>query len=77
MQSLLPILERTLSTLPGTASYDVVKQGVIVIMGNLAKHLDKDDSRVKPIVAKLVASLSTPSQQVIAALLAQLLAVLG
>ncbi|XP_067931600.1 stalled ribosome sensor GCN1-like [Watersipora subatra] len=64
VQSLLPVLEKTLTTLPDTASYDVVKQGVIVMMGNLAKHLDKDDARVKPIVAKLISSLSTPSQQV-------------
>lgn len=64
MQSLLPILEKALTTLPDTASYDIVKQGVVVMMGNLAKHLDKDDARVKPIVAKLISSLSTPSQQV-------------
>ena len=61
---LLPILEQTLTNLPDTGSYDIVKQGVVVLMGNLAKHLDKDDPRVKPIVAKLVSSLSTPSQQV-------------
>lgn len=58
------MLEDTLSTLPNTASYDIVKQGVVVLMGNLAKHLDKDDQRVKPIVGKLVTSLSVPSQQV-------------
>ena len=64
VQMLLPILEQTLTNLPDTGSYDIVKQGVVVLMGNLAKHLDKDDPRVKPIVAKLVSSLSTPSQQV-------------
>jgi len=61
---LLPILETTLNELPDNASYDVVRQGVVVLMGNLAKHLDKNDPKVKPIVAKLIASLSTPSQQV-------------
>jgi len=64
VQSLLPILEHTLTTLPDSASYDIVKLGVVVLMGNLAKHLDKQDPRVKPIVAKLISSLSTPSQQV-------------
>ena len=33
-------------------------------MGSLARHLDRDDDRVKPIVAKLIESLSTPSAQV-------------
>ena len=65
VQSLLPVLENTMVNLPDSASYDKVKQGLVVIMGNLAKHLNKDDSRVKPIVAKLVQSLSTPSQQVL------------
>lgn len=64
MESLLPVLEKTLTDLPNSGSYDVVKQGVIVMMGNLAKHLDKDDERVKPIVGKLIASLSVPSQPV-------------
>lgn len=49
---------------PNDASYDAVRQSVVVLMGSLAKHLDKSDPKVKPIVAKLIAALSTPSQQV-------------
>lgn len=41
-----------------------MRQSVVVLMGSLAKHLDKSDPKVKPIVAKLIAALSTPSQQV-------------
>ena len=49
---------------PREASYDSVRQSVVILMGSLAKHLDKDDARVKPIVAKLIEALSTPSAQV-------------
>lgn len=31
------------------ASYDAVRQSVVVLMGSLAKHLDKSDPKVKPI----------------------------
>lgn len=51
---------------PQDASYDSVRQSVVILMGSLAKHLDKSDPKVKPIVAKLITALSTPSQQVIA-----------
>ena len=34
-------------------------------MGSLARHLERDDRKVKPIVGKLIDALSTPSQQVI------------
>merc|ERR1719411_836494 len=33
-------------------------------MGGLARHLDKDDPKVRPIIGKLIAALVTPSQQV-------------
>ncbi|XP_016426339.1 eIF-2-alpha kinase activator GCN1-like [Sinocyclocheilus rhinocerous] len=52
-----------LITLTLTA-YDSVRQSVVILMGSLAKHLDKSDPKVKPIVAKLITALSTPSQQV-------------
>ena len=32
--------------------------------GSLAKHLDKDNSKVKPIMGQLISALSTPSQEV-------------
>lgn len=49
---------------PDNSSYDAVRQSVVILMGTLARHLDKDDPRVKPIIIKLVEALSTPSQQV-------------
>ncbi|XP_026540403.1 eIF-2-alpha kinase activator GCN1 [Notechis scutatus] len=61
---LLPVFEEFLKNAPNDASYDAVRQSVVILMGSLAKHLDKSDPKVKPIVAKLIAALSTPSQQV-------------
>ncbi|XP_074026538.1 lethal (3) 80Fj [Leptinotarsa decemlineata] len=46
------------------SSYDAVKQAVVILMGCLARHLDKDDERIKPIVIRLIQALSTPSQTV-------------
>ncbi|XP_036730763.1 LOW QUALITY PROTEIN: eIF-2-alpha kinase activator GCN1 [Balaenoptera musculus] len=64
VNSLLPVFEEFLKNAPNDASYDAVRQSVVVLMGSLAKHLEKSDPKVKPIVAKLIAALSTPSQQV-------------
>ncbi|XP_063049670.1 stalled ribosome sensor GCN1 [Engraulis encrasicolus] len=61
---LLPVFEEFLKEAPQDASYDSVRQSVVILMGSLAKHLDKNDPKVKPIVAKLINALSTPSQQV-------------
>lgn len=64
MTILLPVFEEFLAKAPDTAGYDSVRQSIVILMGSLAKHLDKDDHRVRPIVAKLIDTLSTPSQQV-------------
>ncbi|EMP24440.1 Translational activator GCN1 [Chelonia mydas] len=64
VNSLLPVFEEFLKNAPNDANYDAVRQSVVILMGSLAKHLDKSDPKVKPIVAKLIAALSTPSQQV-------------
>ncbi|KAK2523012.1 Gcn1 [Columba guinea] len=64
VNSLLPVFEEFLKNAPIDASYDAVRQSVVILMGSLAKHLDKSDPKVKPIVGKLIAALSTPSQQV-------------
>lgn len=64
VSSLLPVFEEFLKNAPQDASYDSVRQSVVILMGSLAKHLEKSDPKVKPIVAKLITALSTPSQQV-------------
>ncbi|XP_034188694.1 lethal (3) 80Fj [Osmia lignaria lignaria] len=62
--SLLPVFEEFMDKAPKIGSFDSIKQSVVILMGSLARHLDKDDSRIKPIVMRLIAALSTPSQQV-------------
>ncbi|XP_011149210.1 eIF-2-alpha kinase activator GCN1 [Harpegnathos saltator] len=62
--SLLPVFEDFMDKAPKIGSFDSIKQSVVILMGSLARHLDKDDPRIKPIVMRLIAALSTPSQQV-------------
>lgn len=61
---LLPLFEHFLDKAPRDRSYDQVRQSVVILMGTLARHLDKEDQKVKPIVNRLIDTLATPSQQV-------------
>lgn len=65
VSTLLPVFEKFLDSAPRSGSYDAKRQAVVILMGSLARHLDKDDPRIKPIVMRLIAALNTPSQQVI------------
>ncbi|KAM8703677.1 hypothetical protein ACLKA7_008322 [Drosophila subpalustris] len=62
--SLLPVFEEFLDSAPKSQSYDNIRQAVVILMGSLARHLEKDDKRIDPIVKRLITALSTPSQQV-------------
>ncbi|XP_055638459.1 eIF-2-alpha kinase activator GCN1 [Toxorhynchites rutilus septentrionalis] len=61
---LLPTFEEFLDKAPNNSDYDNIRQAVVILMGSLARHLDRDDARIQPIVNRLLAALSTPSQQV-------------
>jgi hypothetical protein len=61
---LLQIMEDFLKEAPKTADYDFVRQSVVILMGKLAKDMDKDSTKVKNILGQLIATLNTPSQQV-------------
>jgi hypothetical protein len=61
---LLPVFEDFLDKAPASRSYDNVRQSVVILMGSLAKHLDKSDPKVRPIMRQLIVALNTPSQQV-------------
>ena len=64
IHNLLPLFENFLIEAPKITAYDSVRQNVVILMGTMAKHLDKDDDKVAPIIDKLIQALSTPSQQV-------------
>lgn len=64
ISKLLPIFEKFMDSAPKSGTFDSVRQSVVVMMGSLARHLDKEDPRVKPILLKLIDALSTPSQPV-------------
>ncbi|KAH8265984.1 hypothetical protein KR038_007114, partial [Drosophila bunnanda] len=61
---LLPVFEDFLDKAPKSQSYDNIRQAVVILMGSLARHLEKNDKRIDPIVKRLLTALSTPSQQV-------------
>ncbi|XP_061399110.1 stalled ribosome sensor GCN1 [Musca vetustissima] len=62
--NLLPVFEEFLDKAPKSESFDNIRQAVVILMGSLARHLEKDDPRIEPIVRRLLTALSTPSQQV-------------
>lgn len=62
--TLLPVFEEFLDKAPNASEFDNIRQAVVILMGSLARHLDKEDKRIEPIVNRLLAALSTPSQQV-------------
>ncbi|CAF3563233.1 unnamed protein product [Rotaria sp. Silwood1] len=64
---LLQIMEDFLKEAPKTANNDSVRQNVVILMGKLAKDMDKDSTKVKNILGQLISTLNTPSQQVQAA----------
>jgi hypothetical protein len=49
---------------PATETGDHIKEGVVILFGRVARHLDSTDSRVPSIVERLVDALKTPSEQV-------------
>ncbi|KAJ2156568.1 translational activator of GCN4, partial [Coemansia sp. RSA 552] len=63
---LMPTLERFLKERDrGTATYDYIREGVVVLLGRLAQHLPKgQEARVSAAVDQLLATLATPSEAV-------------
>lgn len=62
--TLLPVFEEFLDKAPNNSDFDNIRMAVVILMGSLARHLDKDDKRIQPIMQRLLSALATPSQQV-------------
>ncbi|XP_019853006.1 PREDICTED: eIF-2-alpha kinase activator GCN1 isoform X2 [Amphimedon queenslandica] len=56
--------ETCLSRLDDSKSSDITRQSIVVLMGSLAKHMDKGDPKVRTVVQLLLTNLDTPSQTV-------------
>jgi HEAT repeat protein len=64
---LFPIFENYLNKKAQASDeekYDLVREGVVIFTGALAKHLAKDDPKVHAVVEKLLDVLNTPSEAV-------------
>ncbi|KAJ9546026.1 hypothetical protein OSB04_025733 [Centaurea solstitialis] len=62
---LFPIFENYLNKKASDEEkYDLVREGVVIFTGALAKHLSKDDPKVHAVVEKLLEVLNTPSEAV-------------
>ncbi|VFQ92643.1 unnamed protein product [Cuscuta campestris] len=62
---LFPIFENYLNKKASDEEkYDLVREGVVIFTGALAKHLAKDDPKVHAVVEKLLDVLNTPSEAV-------------
>ncbi|XP_073011814.1 protein ILITYHIA isoform X1 [Typha latifolia] len=62
---LFPIFESYLNKKASDEEkYDLVREGVVIFTGALAKHLEKDDPKVHNVVEKLLDVLNTPSEAV-------------
>ncbi|KAF5735270.1 translational activator GCN1 [Tripterygium wilfordii] len=62
---LFPIFENYLNKKASDEEkYDLVREGVVIFTGALAKHLAKDDPKVHTVVEKLLDVINTPSEAV-------------
>ncbi|KAL6142934.1 hypothetical protein ACLB2K_061209 [Fragaria x ananassa] len=62
---LFPIFENYLNKKASDEeTYDLVREGVVIFTGALAKHLAKDDPKVHTVIEKLLDVLNTPSEAV-------------
>ena len=61
---LVPLLEAFLAEPATTEVHDRIRQGVVLYMGSLAKHIPPDDPKVAQVVKRLMDALGTPSESV-------------
>ena len=65
---MIPVLERAVGAKSLVAANedaaDLIREGAIVMLGTIAKHLPHHDAKVKEVLDALVAALATPSESV-------------
>ena len=61
---LVPLLEAFLAEPATTETHDRIRQGVVLYMGSLAKHIPPDDPKIAQVVTRLMDALGTPSEVV-------------
>ncbi len=64
MKDILTLFDKYLEGGKSQGDADGARQSVVVLLGRLASHLPITDPRVKPIIGKLIAALSVPSEMV-------------
>lgn len=53
-----------LTKLPDTAENDILRNGLVCLLGTLARYLEPNSPRLRTIFARLIDALSVPSRQV-------------
>jgi hypothetical protein len=65
LANLIQLFEEHLSApTPATPTADYIKEGLVVLLGAAARHLDAADERIPSVINRLMEALKTPSEQV-------------
>ncbi|KAI6215267.1 hypothetical protein M3Y94_00365800 [Aphelenchoides besseyi] len=62
--SFLPLLEKLLTEVSDTEKGDILRNGLVCLMGTLARYLEPESDKLKSIFIRLIGALSVPSRQV-------------
>ena len=65
--ALLALIEARMAKESDSEEGDVVREGCVVMLGTLAMFMEATDPKLKPVIARLIAALETPSESVQAA----------
>ncbi|KAI6201623.1 TOG domain-containing protein [Aphelenchoides besseyi] len=60
----LPLLEKLLTEVSDTEKGDILRNGLVCLMGTLARYLEPESDKLKSIFIRLIGALSVPSRQV-------------